>query len=95
MESTPMGEIGPINIFKTKKTLQSNNRMPADKIIKGDVGGLFRTILQIALGFYILYDGYKFYSGDKEKVSTLWYGIACLIYFLSILSIYLTNTPWI
>lgn len=67
-----MSEIGPINIFKTKKIFQSNNRTPADKIIKRGVGGLFRTILQIALGFCILYDGYKFYSGDKEKVSTLW-----------------------
>lgn len=95
MESTPRGEIGPINIFKTKKAFQLSNRTPVDKILKGDVGGLFRTILQIALGVYILYYGYKFYSGDKEKVSTLWYGIACLICFLSILSIYLTNTPWI
>lgn len=48
------------------------------------MSGLIGFVFKITIAFYIFRNGYIFLLGDKNKVSTLWYGVICLIGLVSL-----------
>lgn len=48
------------------------------------MSGLIGFVFKITMAFYIFRNGYRFLLGDKDKVSTLWYGVILLIGLISL-----------
>lgn len=54
------------------------------RVYEDGVSGLIGFVFKITMAFYIFRNGYRFLLGDKDKVSTLWYGVILLIGLISL-----------